>query len=126
MTVTFGEKHNHHNHHIREKKEFYDGEEVTENSTYHLIEGKYDPFPFNNFDYDTVNNVCKFHLHKMRGIIFRLYKQKECKEEVDLIDRTHKHGLIRVLEDITPEDELMKHVEEAHEKMHDSKKYRKF
>ena len=124
MTAKFGEnkqsgweKH-HQPHHLREHKEFYDGEEVTENSTYHLIEGKFDPFPYNNFNYDSVNNVCKFHLHKMRGIIFRLYKQKEC-ETVELKDRTHKHGMIRVLENITPEDELMKHVEKAHEKLHD-------
>ena len=129
LTLDFGSKkhqHNHQPHHeSRERKEFYDGQEVTENSTYHLIEGKFDPFPYNTFDYDSVNNVCKFHLHKMRGIIFRLYKQKEC-ETVELQSRTHKHGLIRVLEDITPEDELMKHVEQAHEKLHDSKKYRSF
>ena len=56
FTTEFGKgSHSHQPHHvIREPKEFYNGEEVTENSTYHLIEGKFDPFPFNDFNYKPI------------------------------------------------------------------------
>ena len=80
-------------------------------------------FPYNDFPWSKLPDYCQKYLHKMSDMMAHLYTQEHC-DTVDFLKRDHKHGFIRVLNDIKPDDELMKTVHEKKQKMalHDPSK----